>query len=301
MPAPFERKAARPALHLASALLLLVSGTGGRAEGLTALWDAARGEGEYQAPGAEELREAEELFRRTLQGKEEAEPLNRAWGKLHWELAAVTGEREPFLVLREQPGHRTGRGFFLFRRGPAPALALEAPHGTDDLYTGKIALSLFDLGEVKAGAWSTVRRAQADPAHLPAGYFQAFTRAFAETHRRGLVIQLHGFEASKRSSEAGIDADLIVSNGTRRPPRWLLAAAQALRDDLTGRVKVYPNDIRELGGTTNAQAQLLQDLGHDGFLHAEMSLALRKRLRDEREAQQVFLKCLTGIYRKERE
>ena len=165
----------------------------------------------------------------------------------------------------------------------------------------KFDMSLFGQGGVRAGAWNTVRRSGGDLAHLPASYLQAFTRAFAATHRRGLLVQLHGFETSKRTSEAGAAADMIVSNGTREPPLWLLAVARGFRDGVARKVKVYPNDIKELGGTTNAQANLLRDLGHDGFLHVDMSQGLRKQLRDDQSLREVFLKCLTEVYRKERE
>jgi hypothetical protein len=285
--------------RIVMAVLLLVSGVPARAESLTDLWAAARGKGEFQKPDREELRTAEKLFKSTLAGKEETAALKRSWKELHWDLDVSSGD-EDVLVLRELAEHRTGRGFYLFRRGKVPAIALEAPHGTDDLHTGQIALQLFGQGQAAAGAWNSLPRAGADLAHLPDSYFQAFTRAFAETHRSGIVLQLHGFEANKRTSTAGMGADVIASNGTKRPPRWVLGAAKCLRENCTEALKVYPTDVAELGGTTNAQSLLLQDLGHDGFLHLEMSLGFRKRLREEGKLREDFLKCLTGIYRKER-
>ena len=289
-----------PVLGLASAVLLLVSGAPARAESLADLWAAARGKENFQQPDRAELRAAEDLFRRTLDGKEGTEALRQAWRELHWDYLPVRDGGADLVVVRELPEHRTGRGFYAFRRGHVPAIALEAPHGTDDLHTGRIALALFGQGETAAGAWNTVPRAGGDLAHLPDSYFQAFTRAFAAAHPHGLIVQLHGFEAAKRTSAAGMQADAIASNGTRQPPGWLLAVGQGLRASCTDTVKVYPIDIRELGGTTNAQAQLLQGLGHDGFLHVEMSLAFRQRLREEPKLREDFLKCITGVYRKER-
>lgn len=280
------------------AVLVLVSAT--RGEGLADLWTAARGKGEYQMPDRTELRTAEKLFQRTLAGKEDVDALKRSWKDLRFELIEVSAGSEHFLVLRELPEHRTGRGFYVFRRGRTPAIAVQAPHATEDLHTGQIALRLFAEGALAAGAWSTLPRTSADLAHLSASYFQAFTRAFATTSRHGVVVQLHGFEAGKRTSTAGKETDVIASNGTKRPPGWVLGIARALRENWTGSLKLYPTDIRELGGTTNAQVQLLQDLGYDGFLHLEMSLAFRKRLLEDRKLREDFLKCLSGSYRKDR-
>src|SRR5690242_13291669 len=137
---PRPRRA--PALGLASAVLLLVSGAPARAEGLTDLWADARGKEDFQQPDRAELRGAEDLFRRTLEGKEEPESLRRAWRELHCDLLALREAGMDLLVVRELPEHRTGRGFYVFRRGPAPAIALEAPHGTDDMHTGRVALLL---------------------------------------------------------------------------------------------------------------------------------------------------------------
>src|SRR5690348_11091909 len=163
-----------PVLGVASAVLLLVSGPA-RAEDLADLWAAARGKEDFQQPDRAELRAAEDLFRRTLDGKEETESLRRGWGELHCELLAVREGGADLAVVRELPEHRTGRGFYAFRRGPVPAIALEAPHGTDDLHTGRVALLLFGRGETAAVACNTVGRAAGDLAHLPDSYFQAFT------------------------------------------------------------------------------------------------------------------------------
>lgn len=283
---------AEPGWFLPSSLL--------RADSIQSLWEGARRDGEYRKTSAEELIEAEALFRRTLAGKEETASLREDWRKLNFDLLPVREQGADLLVLREAAEHKTGRGYYVFRRGPALAIALEAPHSTDDLHTGPIALRLFARGEAAAGAWNTVPRARGDLAHLSASWFQVFTRAFAETHKQGLFVQLHGFEMGKRLSEAGMDAEMILSNGTKQPPGWLLHLAQLFRAEFGEKVKVYPRDIRELGGTTNAQALMLQDMGRDRFAHVEMSLPFRKRLREEEKQQEAFLKAITTVFRKDR-
>ncbi len=272
-----------------------------RAETLTDLWNAARRDGTYRKPDPEEVRAAEDLFRRTFAAKEDVPTLQAAWRRLHFELLPFEKEGAAWLVLREWPGHKTGRGFYVFRTGPAPAVVVQAPHGWSDLHTGRIALRLLEEHALRAGAWNTISRADGDLAHLPVSHFQAFTQAFAHVSRQGLVVQLHGFEPGKRKSQVGEEAEVVASNGTRRPPGWLLGLAKAWKEKLSLTVRVYPHEVGELGGSTNAQAQLLQGLGHDGFLHVELSLALRQRLRDEERLRAAFFKEVLTIYRRERD
>jgi hypothetical protein len=47
-----------------------------------------------------------------------------------------------------------------------------------------------------------------------------------------------------------------------------------------------------LGGTTNVQGQLLRSLNHDGFVHIEMSKAMRKELLDNADTRKLLLNCL---------
>ena len=132
--------------------------------------------GEFRAPIEHELRRSRELFRRTLESADPA-PLRSAWREIGFELSPVSG-RERIWALRETPERREGRGFYLFRGGPARAVALQAPHGveSDDMLTGDIALRLFDRHGARAGAWSTLPRESIDLAHSSRSAFHEFTR-----------------------------------------------------------------------------------------------------------------------------
>jgi hypothetical protein len=287
------------ALGKALSLLLLVTGST-RADTLADHWDAARRDGKYKPLERDEIKQLEALFKRTLSGKERVEDLAREWARCRFDLIAHKEAGINLLILRETPGHKTGRGFYVFRTDKSHPIAYEAPHGWDDLHTGPIALRLFVQSTAVAGAWNTVGRASGDLAHLPSSCFQAFTSAFAATYPRGVVVQLHGFDNTRRKSKAAQEADMVVSNGTRRPASWVVAAARRLKADVSANVKLYPSDVTELGATTNAQGELLRGLGHEGFLHVEMSLALRKRLREEAKLREAFIKAVQSAYERER-
>ena len=283
------------------------------AESIVELRAAASQGGNYQTPTREELRKAEELFKRTLRqaprlssaksqsrlllcvgayGHTPLLSLQKAWFKLDFELLSVREGDEDFLVLKEIEGYKTGRGFYVFRTGQATAITLQAPHSSNDLYTGEIVLHLFQEDRAVAGAWNTVPRSKADLTHLSESYFQSFALAFAQIYPNGVVLQLHGFKQDKRKSRSGAEADMIISGGTKHPATWLLQTAECLKRSIAGVVRLYPQDVRDLGAATNKNAQALRGIGYDGFMHVEMSAALRMRMRDDQATRQAFLKCL---------
>lgn len=260
--------------------------------------DASR-DGSYRLPGAEELRGAEDLFRRTLLRSGALEGLQAAWGSLRYELQPLRDRGTDYLVLREREDSKTGRGFYVFRPGPVPAVALEAPHSSFDKYTGEIALSLMLEGQFNAGAWSTIPRAQADLAHLSDSYFQAFTAAYARVYPRGVIVQLHGFDQDKRKSRSAAEADMILSGCSADAGSWMRRLSDAMKKSLSEIVKLFPDDVKDLGGTGNAQAQILRDAGYDGFAHMEMSQELRQRLTEEPALRDTWRKSVEDAYRED--
>jgi len=55
---------------------------------------------------------------------------------------------------------------------------------------------------------------------------------------------------------------------------------------------VYPEHVTELGATTNSQGKVLRDVRHAGFLHLEMALELRQRLKSSARDRKAFWRCL---------
>jgi len=280
------------------ALCLLAAG-GARATSLETLWKAAR-DGRYRAPSAAELRQATALFRRELAG-DPAPGLRRDWRALGWERHTLKLGNQNCRVLYEAAGRREGRGFYLFCPRAAGCAVLQAPHSFKDLHTGRIALALAGKGRFRATAWNTVPRysedaqgrRDADLAHLPESYFTALARAVAEHADSGPLIQLHGFSRAARRDD-GRDAHIILSNGTRRPGTRILELAGRLRQAFGLDTRVYPLDIQELGALTNRQGQVMRAAGRDDFVHIELSLELRRRLREDAAARARFARALPG-------
>lgn len=228
----------------------------------------------YEPPTRSDLIEATALFKRTLTATLPDPELSAGWQSLGFDLVEIPQENETLWLLCEPTTPPQGQGWYLFRTNQQASIALQAPHARNDAQTGVIGLRLFLSGQVRLLAASTITRHQADAAHLNDTFFHASTVAFADTCPTGLVLQLHGFASEKHPL---VDTDMIMSEGTRTPSPRLPALAARLHRDTPFTVAIYPNDIRELGGTQNAQARALRDRSCQ-FVHLEMSRELRERL-----------------------
>ncbi len=270
------------------------------AETLESQWRDSQSR-EYQQPAAEELAQAEALFRRAFAGESGA-TLATDWAALGFRLDSIIARGRTFITLYEQPEQRRGRGFYAFAAPAAATPVLQAPHALSDQHTGVIAMRLFQAGPFAAGAWSTAPRryeddedetVNADMARRPDSYFIAFSHAAAAQPGR-VVVQLHGFAAEKRKTEAGRTAGAIVSAGQRQPTRAAAQAVQCLSGILTEPVLLYPNQINELGALINPVGKTLRALGNAGFVHIELALPVREQLRNDAELRGRFGACLAG-------
>ena len=264
---------------------------------LSQLWKEVSRRGRYVAPSRAELRQAENLFLRTLSGVETIEELRSGWNELNLELLEHQIDDEQFWILREKQTTLTGRGFYAFRRHGAIPIALQAPHSFYDRHTQVIAARLFCESQSAAVAWNTLHRSIADLAHSRGNYIDAFTRAFVTVHATGIVVQLHGFSQGKRRTEAGASADMILSGGTMYPSQWLQRSAAAMQQRFPhGSVKLFPHDVMELGAITNVQGEILRSTSSNRFMHVEMSDPLRVKMRGSRSVRSDFLKSLSESY-----
>ena len=185
-------------------------------------------------------------------------------------------------------------------RATGVALALAAPHRDSDRHTGDLVEFLFVETGARAAAWNTApRRPSAtcpdtvDLAREAEHPFTAFALAFADAYPGGSIVQLHGFDAARRYSEAG-DAAAIVSNGTASPGVRVFDLADCLSLAFApAPVMVYPGDARELGAVTNAQGEALRQAGFEGFAHLELSLAMREALMTDPALRARLAACLT--------
>jgi hypothetical protein len=250
----------------------------------------------YALPEPPQLEQAKGLFQETFTRGQPFSELRMKWAGLGFELNEIAGRSEKYWLLRDHPGRQRGGGWYLFREGGSAQVCLQAPHARNDLETGLIALKLFSESGARALACSTITRHTADMAHLENTWFQAFTLAFAQVCPTGLVVQVHGFESS---SHGELQADVVASAAQPSPGAWLENFANALSRKASLDVLVYPRDLksRKLSGTQNAQARALRELSRCQFLHLEMSLRIRKQLRDDKQLRRILTDCL-GIERK---
>ncbi|TMM48191.1 hypothetical protein [Qipengyuania marisflavi] len=268
----------------------------------TAIFRSLREATEFYVPDQREAATAQALFTRALAGDQGA-VLGRDLEALGFELRPIAnteGER----VIREIDGDCRGRGLYRLRERGAVPLALIAPHRGFDRGTGQLAEQLMAEFPFAAAAWNSAPRkitqdcpGGGDPTRVETHYLTAFSLAFAATHPGGRVVQLHGFDRSRRESSAAQLADAIISEGSDNPAARLLDVADCLSVALhPARVLVYPGETRELGATQNRQGQALRAGGFDGFVHLEMSAGLRERLLSDGALRARLGQCLgTGL------
>ncbi|MCF7970137.1 MAG: hypothetical protein K9L22_03100 [Methylococcaceae bacterium] len=263
-----------------------------KSETINQQWLAAFSKHDLQPASLLELQQVEHAFTQELQGIQ-----SELWTKLDMQRL----EQSNRVTFQESEQAQQGRGLFMLNVGARMHhVLIQAPHAKADRYTGELAALLFEQGALRAAQWNSVPRyaemkgfsAKADMAHLSQTYWQVFTQAFAQQFAHARIIQLHGYERSKRKSKQGKDSEMIVSAGHYNPPAWVQKTAHCLKQKMPGKVSLFPYDVNELGATTNSQGQLLQGLNHQGFLHIEMSLSLRKSLLDSAELRQLLLDCL---------
>lgn len=270
-----------------------------QAASISELYDRAQGGQGFYHPTEAELAQARRLFGRMLSGDffpQGGE--NAGWESLGFHAVQVEQQGREYVALMED-GAKKGRGFYLFADVPDSRTALMVPHGIKDLRTGKIGMELLSEGEFVAGAWNTVPRYpqsgeqshNQDLAHTQDTYFVAYTKAFADVYPRGRLVQLHGFATEKRETKAGREADVIVSSGSAILPQAIYELTNCLRRT-PFRIALYPLQVRELGGTTNISGNVLQGMGHSGFVHLEMSYPLRTRMTESPQLLKTFEDCL---------
>lgn len=270
-------------------------------QNLHALFKEAASGGRFAMPTHKELAEAQLLFELLLAGKKDTKAFCELLESLHMEMVPVQHEGIRLTVIRENPDRKRGRGLYVYNADAADSACLMAPHSFTDVLTGRIALKLVGMGGFTLTAFNTMKRYGADGdikldqdmAHLTGTYFTALSHAIAKLTDSPRVIQLHGYGQEFRSTPEGREADIVVSSGQR----LLLAAAKQVSDCLSADnsyiTRTYPDEVGELGGTTNVTGRIMRKAGQKGFIHVELSRPVRNRLNRELETLQRFNRCLT--------
>lgn len=245
----------------------------------------------YSSPAPEELAATRDIFARLLRG-EHGPGLEEQARKAGWLIRSDEHEKGDLVVMSEAPGAMRGRGLYaFFGRGRH---ALQAPHVPTDGLTGDVLLRFAHDRLPRALAWNTVPRIRGDMAHLADTEFIEFSQAFAQAHPEEKIIQLHGFDVDLRKTDAAASSGAIVSATHRRPSSELKRAVLCLKERVESATRLYGEDVRELGGTTNTVAKALRGGGYEHFIHLEAALPLRERLLQDATQRRDLLICLGG-------
>jgi hypothetical protein len=250
----------------------------------------------FYVPNALEARAAQRIFANLLlPGKFDTDDANR--------IGFLAKPIDGGLALVEAAQDCKGRGGYVVRGGNRTLpVAITAPHRGSDRHSGTIAQLLFAEHPIAAVAWNSAPRRAGqqcphggDIAQMPTHYFTAFSAAFAQKNPSGRVVQLHGFDQAKRKSAAAQQADMIISDGSKKPSARLLDFADCLtRSFPEFTIAVFPIDTDELGATTNAQGKALRRQNHAGFTHVEMDAALRVAMVNDAAMRARFARCLAA-------
>lgn len=267
------------------------------------VWEQLREAGDcdhYQPMTAQQLGQAESLFKLMLNGTPTNEDsLRLQWAALGFELIDLSALERSWWGLRESAIACRGQGYYLIQRGGWGQLMLQVPHAYFDRYTGEIGAGMLHPGMV-ALAWNSANRrlgqgtdrVNADLAKRTDSLFIALTRAFVSARPQGHLIQLHGFDNQRRKTLAGADAQIIVSAGSTWVTPAVYRVSRCLKPVLDGPIRVFPQEVTELGGIKNVQGRLLRRYGHEGFIHLELNLSARQRLRQEPRLRAQMMACL---------
>ena len=265
----------------------------------------ARADRRWRGPSRHEREALRAGFRRVVAGCDETSvgEVNRELGPFGFAVEFLPARFGPLVMIREREDQRTGRGLYVIRCDwppgidtPGTPVIIQAPHPFFDLHTGELVAKLFAEGPFLGAYWSSVHRYRAtrdetpeapihpgDVAHQPGSAFQAATVGAALGHSEVRFVQLHGF------SQATAETDVILSSGDRGLiPHGL---GRNLSPSL-GKVWLYGQDTGVLGATTNAQQKALNEAQPGRFVHVELALGVRRRLRRDPNLREELARAL---------
>ena len=255
---------------------------------------------DFVQPTPSELSAFYDTAKATFAGEDPLSVLKERWMKIGWEVAQLTINDNTVWLIYQPAQSRRGAGVFAVRPNADNEILLEAPHSFYDKFTRPIVVRMFERSNFRAAAWNSVHRRVQDVAHDEDSFFHEFTRAFldAESKQKSskkFVIQAHGYSQKSRKTSDGAAAEIIISNGTRFPPRWLRMLNIEMKAVARG-VKLFPTQVGELGATTNVQSKLARQSGGE-FLHIECCDPVRRKLRRRTAVIDELLKCILNAYR----
>jgi hypothetical protein len=202
----------------------------------------------------------------------------------------------------EAPDHKRGAGIVVVRPSYGAPVMVEAPHSFFDLGTLDLSLIAFEVLQARALLVNTLHRggtgtkqqrreralsgeSEMDAAHNPDTFLARAHARLTRLQPELVALQLHGY------SDKRVPGVRVVVSAARTK-----ANAGAVADALAavlgpGAVRLYPDEVDVLGGTTNSQARASRKAG-TGLLHLEMSAALRRELRADAALAKRFMQAV---------
>ncbi|MFC0445532.1 hypothetical protein ACFOD1_05650 [Pseudidiomarina halophila] len=200
-----------------------------------------------------------------------------------------------------------GWGAFGYRPSSENAVFLQTPHRYFDLHTAAIAETAWqhDLAQVymsnsihRYAGQEQKPKTNSDISNARRSPLLAASEAWMAEQPDGVIVQLHGYAKSKRVTEAGRSADIILSHGTSDQfmhETRLHEIQSCLAAQLNVTVLRYPEEVGELGGTQNNVAQALARWGKsEQFVHVEMSRGVRDSLVSDKDKTLRAMQCIVG-------
>lgn len=205
-------------------------------------------------------------------------------------------------LLAEPSGRNRGAGAVALRVGAETSLVVEVPHSFFDEGTLPIGVAVFEeLGALallvntvhRGGVGAEEERAErarsgtseSDVAHQTQSFFHQAHLVLGRVWPRAHVVQLHGFRDEKVPT-----AKIVVSAaGTAAV---IAPLAKALNDAFgPATARLYPEEVDQLGGTRNVQAEANRDEARD-FVHLELAASFRNQLVRQKSLRERFAQAL---------
>lgn len=188
---------------------------------------------------------------------------------------------------------KNGQGFYMIRyKNPSFSQnMLSIPHRFYDIHTGNIGYKLMREHTYRAIAFNTVHRNIMDAAHTSQTLFNAFHSAFALLFQSESIYQLHGFSEKKHHNLLTKKSQIVVSSTDRIPTNKAKKIHTCFIKEGYNSL-LYGQDVFELGGNTNTQAQTIKSNGFNNFIHIEFNMPLREALKNNATSRQKLIRCL---------
>lgn len=245
----------------------------------------------YLAATPEQLQQAQQelaqLLKHGLDEHSEAD-----WQALGFRVQKLELAGLNFYALSEHSSSLGGKGAYLFPADRPIRTVIQAPHRFYDRFSGDLVLQLVLSQPGLAGMWNTASRRQIDLGQTKNSFFASFTAQLMRQSGQLRVLQMHGFDPDKRTSMAGRRAELILSAGATAPERSHYQAVACLRREVFKSTLLYPDDVKELGGTLNFVNALRRSHPETVFFHLEISAASRQTLRGNDAQLRQLYQCL---------